>query len=71
MAKSLPDGFIKILEVWVADFCGNDFDREVGEFKKFFRSISANSPKPNYWGLADLLFDDAGELIVGELAAAG
>ena len=70
LRKALSDDFVEVLQVGIADFGGDDFDREVGVGEEFFRAVGAEATQPDGGSRSGLLFDDASELIVRELAAA-
>jgi len=60
--------FVEMLEIRIADFGGDDFDREVGVAEEFLGPVGAEATQPGGGGLAGLLLEDAGELVVGDLA---
>ncbi len=59
-----------MLQVGVADFGGDDFDGEVGVGEEFLGAVGAEAAQPDGGGLSALLFEDPGELVVGNLTTA-
>lgn len=69
LSETLPDDFIEMLQIRVADFGGDDFDWQVRVSEQFVGAVGTEVAQPESGRDSGLLFDDARELVMRYLAA--